>query len=147
MFLSLIASFLLAGRMHAAEKAAAPAEALQIFAAASLQEVLEEIAAAYREKHPQRFLFHFASSGTLAQQESARNLIAVVYRTDLQAHSDTFVELLPIPPDPKVAIRYEAVLLKNANPSAQGFHNFLSSGEASALFQKHGFLPLEPHAP
>ncbi len=45
-----------------------PETEIQIFAAASLQDALQSVADAYRETHPARVSFNFASSNTLARQ-------------------------------------------------------------------------------
>jgi len=80
--------------------------------------------------------------GALAQVESVRGMVGVVYRTDLFRFADRLETLLEIPADKGPVISYSAAVVKGSRQTNLGrlFLEFLQSYEAWMIFEKHGFL-------
>jgi molybdate transport system substrate-binding protein len=67
--------------------------------------------------------------------------LGIVYATD--AYGEKSVRIVATFPDnTHAAIVYPAALTRDAGPEAKGFLDFLSGPEASAIFQKDGFIIL-----
>ena len=69
--------------------------------------------------------------------------LGITYASELRAGSSLASAAL-LPAESHSPIRYELALIEPAgNPSARAFHEYLLSGEAQAVFLKHGFTPGE----
>jgi len=68
--------------------------------------------------------------------------LGIVYATDAKAEQQV-TAIFDIPPDSHPAIRYPLALTTTAQNSATDFLNFLLSAKASAIFDAHGFTPLQ----
>jgi len=70
------------------------------------------------------------------------DVIGAVYRTDWMAFADKTKILYEVTDGPKIS--YVLAELNEAPHAdvARGFHDFLVSPEAMAIFRKHGFIPL-----
>ncbi len=77
----------------------------------------------------------------LAQVEAGRDIIGIVYDTDYQSRADAFTLLYTIPADETPDIRYSAAVLGDTDQeqNARAFLDFLKSGQAAEIFQRHGF--------
>ncbi|HKJ68922.1 MAG TPA: molybdate ABC transporter substrate-binding protein [bacterium] len=77
--------------------------------------------------------------------EAETNILGIVYRTDA-AMSDEVKILYEVPTEQGPPIRYAAAVLRNrsAGRVARDFLAFLDSPEAAAIFEKYGFIPLDP---
>ena len=79
----------------------------------------------------------------LAAVESGDADAAIVYATDARA-SDSVQVLETFPASSHPPIRYPAaVLAGSTHPEAEAFRAYLGSGEAQAIFARHGFGPNE----
>jgi molybdate transport system substrate-binding protein len=78
----------------------------------------------------------------LALVETDPSLVGIVYRTDA-AVSKRVVRLLELPPRKGIDIVYWGALVKkeSAKAEAAGFLEFLTTPEALAIAERHGFLP------
>jgi molybdate transport system substrate-binding protein len=67
--------------------------------------------------------------------------LGIVYATD--AYGEKSVRIIAtFPDDTHSAIVYPAALTRDARPESKAFLDFLSGPEATAIFQKHGFIIL-----
>ena len=73
--------------------------------------------------------------------------LGITYASELRAESGLDAAIL-LPAESHSPIRYELALIEPAdNPSARAFYEYLLSGEAQAVFLKHGFTPRNRSGP
>jgi molybdate transport system substrate-binding protein len=77
----------------------------------------------------------------LAFVERGECSAGIVYATDARL-SDKVVMVAAFPDDSHGPIVYPAALLAGAQPTAQGFLDYLHSPTAQAIFRKYGFTPI-----
>jgi len=78
----------------------------------------------------------------LMQVEGSADAIGIVYRTDYMARKDKVRLLYEVPLDEGPQIQYPAAVIRSSASQmlAQKFLNYLSSPEATSIFEKHGFM-------
>jgi molybdate transport system substrate-binding protein len=91
-------------------------------------------------------------SGQIVPAENVRAALAfvargeaplgIVYKTDALAEKQVKI-VAEFPPDTHPPIRYPIALTTHGGPEAQRFVDFVRSGQASAIFRKYGFEPLQ----
>lgn len=74
----------------------------------------------------------------LVSVERGECAAGIVYATDAKASSKVRV-VADFPPNSHAQIVYPLALVKNANPYAQGFYQFLMSDQARQIFNQYGF--------
>ena len=74
----------------------------------------------------------------LVSVERGECAAGIVYATDAKVSSRVSV-VADFPPSSHAEIVYPLVLVKNANPHAQGFYQFLLSDQARQIFNQYGF--------
>ena len=85
----------------------------------------------------------------VGQVEAAERVLGMVYQTDYLAAQDRVQRLYTVSADQGPPIRYAVSRLTHTpHPQeAESLIEFLFSGSARTLFEKHGFLPLEVMPP